>query len=149
VCLLDSTACSFDFPAVPKNHRLVVQHVSGFLVFGAGDGKGAQVTLDGGANGALSSFIAPTSFLGESLLDQPVLQYIDAGSAPILVAIADVILDSSSNATISGYLLDCVTTALRSDRALTASRGQPKKAPCERGLSSFVELSPRSFVLSP
>ena len=110
VCLLDSTACSFDFPAVPKNHRLVVQHVSGFLAFAAGGGSGVQVTLNGGANGAFSAFIAPPPFLGESLFDQPVLQYIDAGSVPVLVAIADAMLDSNSSATISRYLLDCATT---------------------------------------
>jgi hypothetical protein len=27
-CVLNDTICSFDFPPVPKNHRLVVQHVS-------------------------------------------------------------------------------------------------------------------------
>ena len=59
----------------------------------------------------LSSFIAPPSFQGEILFDQPVLQYIDAGSAPILGAIADTMLNSApSSATISGYLLDCATT---------------------------------------
>ena len=109
-CILDSNACSFDFPAAPKNHRLVVQHVSGTLAFAAGGGRGARVTLDGGANGALSSFIAPPSLLGHLLFDQPVLQYIDAGSAPSVSALADIILDSNSKATISGYLLDCATT---------------------------------------
>ena len=109
-CVLDTDACAFDFPAVPQNHRLVVQHVSGDVPFAAGDGKGARVTLDGGANGALSSFIAPPSFQGHLLFDQPVLQYIDAGSAPSVSALADIILDSNSKATISGYLLDCATT---------------------------------------
>ena len=109
-CLLDSIACTFDFPAVPKNHRLVVEHVSGSLGFPAGHGGGAQMTLDGGANGALSSFIAPPSFLGTSLFDQPVLQYFDAGSAPVLSAEADINLSANSLATISGYLLNCATT---------------------------------------
>jgi hypothetical protein len=109
-CILDSNACSFDFPAVPKNHRLVVQHVSGSLAFATGDGRGAQVTLNGGANNALSAFIAPPSFQSESAFDQPVLQYFDAGSAPLLVAVADIMLASGSSATISGYLLDCAKT---------------------------------------
>jgi hypothetical protein len=109
-CVLDSNFCSFTFPAVPKNHRLVVEHVSGLLAFVAGDGRGARVTLDGGANGALSSFIAPPSFLGETAFDQPVLQYFDAGSAPVLGALTDINLQSGSSATISGYLLDCATT---------------------------------------
>jgi hypothetical protein len=109
-CILDANFCAFEFPAVAKNHRLVVQHVSGDLPFAAGDGRGARVTLDGGANGALSSFIAPPSFQGHLLFDQPVLQYIDAGSAPFVSALADIILDANSKATISGYLLDCATT---------------------------------------
>ena len=109
-CILDSNACSFDFPAAPKNHRLVVQHVSSSLAVAAGGARGARVTLDGGANDALSSFIAPPSFLGEILFDQPILQYFDAGSVPVLGATADIMLDSNSSATISGYLLDCATT---------------------------------------
>jgi hypothetical protein len=107
-CVLDSNACSFDFPAVPKNHRLVVQHVSGQL-FG-GNATGAKVNLSGGANQAVSSFLAPRSFQGASQFDQPVLQYFDAGSAPFLLAEADTTLNSVSSATISGYLLDCATT---------------------------------------
>jgi hypothetical protein len=39
-CVLDSDACSFDFPAVPKNHRLVVQHVSAVI---GGNATGASV----------------------------------------------------------------------------------------------------------
>ena len=110
-CELDAPAraCFFDFLAVPKNHRLVVQHVSGFLLFGA-DARGADVQLEGGANTARSSFIAPPSFLAEGLFDQTVLQYIDAGSAARLTVFADIVPDSNSSATISGYLLDCATT---------------------------------------
>ena len=106
-CVLDTDACAFDFPAVPQNHRLVVQHISGLLV---GNVTGALVILIGGANGALSSFIAPPSFQGASQFDQPVLQYFNAGSAPSLTAVADATLISFSSATISGYLLDCATT---------------------------------------
>ena len=106
-CVLDTDACAFDFPAVPQNHRLVVQHISGLLV---GNVTGALVILIGGANGALSSFIAPPSFQGASQFDQPVLQYFNAGSAPSVTAVADATLISFSSATISGYLLDCATT---------------------------------------
>jgi len=108
-CVQDSAflnACDFDFPAVPGNHRLVVQHVSAVL---GGNATGAQVNLSGGANQAASSFLAPPSFRGASEFDQPVLQYFDAGSLPFLQAVADTTLTSGS-ATISGYLLDCATT---------------------------------------
>jgi hypothetical protein len=106
-CVLDVNACGFDFPRGPTNHRLVIQHISGSLV---GNPTGAQVQLFGGANGAVSSFIAPPSFQGQSQFDQPVLQYFDAGSAPSLTAVADTTLISFSSATLSGYLLDCATT---------------------------------------
>jgi hypothetical protein len=109
-CVLDSTFCSFTFPAAPKNHRLVVEHVSGALGFPAGNGRGKRVIFEGRANAAFSSFIAPPSFLGEIVFDQTVLQYFDAGSAPFLGALADINLRSGSSATISGYLLDCATT---------------------------------------
>ena len=39
-CVLDTDACAFDFPAVPKNHRLVVQHVSAVI---GGNATGASV----------------------------------------------------------------------------------------------------------
>src|SRR5262249_17457826 len=100
-------ACSFDFPAVPNNHRLVVQHISGVL---GGNVTGAQVDLSGGENQAASSFLAPPSFRGASKFDQPVLQYFDAGSLPFFQAVADTILTSGGSATIFGYLLDCATT---------------------------------------
>ena len=48
-CVLDTDACAFDFPAVPQNHRLVVQHVSGLLL---GNVTRALAILIGGANGA-------------------------------------------------------------------------------------------------
>jgi hypothetical protein len=107
-CILDSNFCGFDFPAVPKGHRLVVQHVSASL--NGLNPAGAQVSLSGGANGAVSSFLAPPSFQGVIQFDQPVLQYFDAGSAPSLGATADTTLLSVSSATIFGYLLDCTTT---------------------------------------
>jgi hypothetical protein len=86
-CVPNFITYSFDFSAVPKNHRLVVQHVFGVLVFVA-DARGAQVTLEDGANQAVSAFLAPPSFLRENLFDQPALQYFDAESAPLLLATA-------------------------------------------------------------
>ena len=111
VCFPATNTCSFNFPAVPKNHRLVVEHVSVSLVGTPTGPTGAQVSLSGGANQAFSFLLAPPSFLGASQFDQPVLQYFDAGSPPFLLAVADVNLSSSDSiAILSGYLLDCATT---------------------------------------
>jgi hypothetical protein len=107
-CDLGGTGCIFVFPAVPKGHRLVVQHVSGRLGFRS-DASGVEVDLNGGANEALFSFLAPPSFRRTSRFDQPVLQYIDGGSTPVLTTDADAVF-LLSEATISGYLLNCATT---------------------------------------
>ena len=109
-CVADKTACFFQFPVVPKGYRLVVQHVSVGLGFGA-DAKGAQVQLEGGGI-FLTSFNAPPSFLGRIQIDQPVLQYIDAGSEPLVFTHSDInpSAGSVSAASLSGYLLDCATT---------------------------------------
>jgi hypothetical protein len=108
-CVANVNQCFFNFPAVPTNHRLVVQHVSGALVFLA-DTTAAEVFLQNGANQALSAFLAPPSFQQASLFDQPVLQYFDAGSAPFVLTRSDVDPAGNSQMTISGYLLDCATT---------------------------------------
>jgi len=51
-----------------------------------------------------------SSFRRIDLFDQPVLQYIDGGSIPVLGASTDASISTSSQVTLSGYLLDCVTT---------------------------------------
>jgi hypothetical protein len=107
-CDLPGKSCTFLFPAVPKDHRLVVQHVSGRLVFSS-DASGVEVDLNGDANRAFSSFLAPPSFQRIGLFDQPVLLYFDGGSIPILFTSADASIQPGE-ATISGYLLNCATT---------------------------------------
>jgi hypothetical protein len=70
-----------------------------------------QVDLDGGANNASSSFLAPPSFQRIGIFDQPVLLYFDAGSEPSVTIFTDAPFSTSpSQVTLSGYLLDCVTT---------------------------------------
>ena len=107
-CLLivEVSVCDISFSEVPKNHRLVVQHVSIELTTTA---TSLPVTFLGGANGGFSSFIAQPGIGSLIQVDQPVLQYFDAGSKPILNVNGDLTL-TSGNATISGYLLDCATT---------------------------------------
>ena len=57
------------------------------------DASGANVFLEWSANQARSSFVAPSGLLGTSfgtiLFDQPVLQYCDVGSAPVLATVTD------------------------------------------------------------
>jgi hypothetical protein len=107
-CAVGSDFCNFVFPEVPKGHRLVVQHVSGQMVF-ASDTPGVQLGLTGGTNEGGASFLAPPSFRRNGLFDQPVLQYFDGGSIPVLFASPDATIQFGT-ATISGYLLNCATT---------------------------------------
>jgi hypothetical protein len=87
-CDLPGNTCNFIFPAVPKGHRLVLQHISGHLDF-TSDVGGVEVDLNG------TSFLAPPSFRRIGLFDQPVLQYIDGGSIPVLGATTDASISTS------------------------------------------------------
>jgi hypothetical protein len=107
-CDKGGTSCNFVLPAVPNGHRLVVAHVSGRLLFDS-DASGVEVDLSGAANAARSSFLAPPSFQRIGLFDQPVLQYFDGGSVPVVTTVADAFF-LASEATISGYLIDCAAT---------------------------------------
>jgi hypothetical protein len=70
-----------------------------------------EVDFDGGTNEAFSSFLAPPSLRRTGLFDQPVLQYVDGNSTPIVFIATDAVFDSTANSEVilSGYLLDCVT----------------------------------------
>jgi len=153
-CVLDTDACAFDFPAVPQNHRLVVQHVSGLLL---GNVTRALAILIGGANGAFPLLsLLPHTRVRASLISRfcnismPVCALPDRRRRRH----SDLVFERD-NIRIFARLRD---DALRSDRPLTASRDQAKgtgrrtlSAPAlrERGLTSFVELSPRSFLRFP
>jgi hypothetical protein len=120
-----STSCVFNFPPVPKGHHLVVQHVSGSLIF-SGSGSlqvflGEVQAQTRGASNPTSSFFAP-SINGISLFDQPVLHYVAGGIGPT-VSLSTSFPGSSSSGTgvgksspfttdnqsitLTGYLIDC------------------------------------------
>src|SRR5712692_1142435 len=78
------SAIQFNFPPVPPNHRLVVQHVSGGLGV-AQNSPAALVILSAippnGFSAAVSYFFSPSA-AGFNAFDQPVLAYFDAGQQP-------------------------------------------------------------------
>jgi hypothetical protein len=106
--------CNLRFPAVPSGHRLVIQHVSGFMSMN-GLPKSVTVSLakDGVSNSGTSTFFAtvagnsfsPQSFI--SAFDQPTQYYIDAAGTPTIIANADNSSITNSQVTLTGYLLDC------------------------------------------
>ena len=106
--------CSFSFPAVPADHRLVIQHVSsaGLAWSGTPTPAFVGVSIFGHAN-TISGFSAP--IMGSvSTFDQSVLYYIDAGETPRVAAAATGFVFSFNSAQflmLSGYLLDCKVSA--------------------------------------
>jgi hypothetical protein len=112
-----SQLCVFAFPAVPTGHRLVIQHVSGGLLSNANPGSiVVDVTSNPNLTLASSLFIAPVANRPGSgfivAFDQPVLFYLDAGSAPQVSVTASTGLtggeaSNQANMSLMGYLLDC------------------------------------------
>ncbi len=104
---------TFTFPLVPPNHRLVVQHISGFFVITGPAPPAALVSITFNVFApALSAFFTPS--LGSNptfdfnAFDQPVQVYFDAGQQP-LVGISGPTFQAgqSEGVTLTGYMLDC------------------------------------------
>ena len=102
--------CTVSFPVVPPGHRLVIQHVSGYLSFSTPPNAVVVYFVSPAMGGRISfySFFAP--FVGGlSVFDQAVLRYVDAGDAPSLNIVADGALfgGGGEGVILTGYLLDC------------------------------------------
>jgi hypothetical protein len=104
--------CTFSFPTVPSGHRVVVEHISGFLSLTAIPTRiSALITTPVGSG--ISSISPQGANVG---FDQPVLFYVDASnSVTIEVIIAGGALfegnGSSNSLTLIGYELDCTVAA--------------------------------------
>jgi hypothetical protein len=106
---------TFTFGAVPANHRLVVQHISGFLNSGS-NSPAALVSIATPSSSPLSAFFTQTlggsSFFNESLFDQLVLVYFDAGQQPTVTAFGPTFVANNSQiVNLTGYMLDCSAAA--------------------------------------
>jgi hypothetical protein len=104
--------CFFIFPTVPAGHRLVIQHVSGFIQATPG-AVPALVGLPLSNNQDTTSFLVTgqsTVDAGLVAFDQPVLVYVDEGLSPrvaVELASAPAGTNAVQSAFLSGYLLDC------------------------------------------
>jgi hypothetical protein len=111
--------CAIFFPPVPANHRLVVRHLSGFMVFGFPSGSisapGFLVTLAYGADSSHGStgFIAPTiPHVNLTTFDQAVLFYVDGGNGPVVFLDAFAAsFGPTTDITLIGELVDCTVSA--------------------------------------
>jgi hypothetical protein len=103
------TTCGIGFPAVPAGHRLVLQHLSGFLNFNA-----PPTTLFGFIESTQNfrfNFNVPLPPAGNAThFDQQVLYFVDGGDAPS-VFIGSTGAPFPGNVgeeiVLAGYELDC------------------------------------------
>ncbi len=94
-----TNSVTFNFPPVPANHRLVVQHLSGNLTFST---NGTAVIQSVGTN-----FFA-SSMAGLAAFDQPVLMYFEPGLVQVLVSgLNNQTFSGLQTLNMTGYMLDC------------------------------------------
>ena len=97
--------CLAFFPAVPSQHRLVVQHFSSLANFSAAPSF-VNASLNEQSGFFLSIILAPV--IGSaSRFDQPVLVYYDAGQQPFAELQAVGATVTAATITLTGYMLDC------------------------------------------
>jgi hypothetical protein len=107
-CSPRGAACYYRFPPVPAGHRLMVQRVSGTLLFASAPNV-VQVTVSGPPRSGVA-FQART--MGRiSVFEQSVGLEIDAASSPtVLIVAGDAVFEFAPNpsqpVTLSGYLLE-------------------------------------------
>lgn len=113
-----SIGCSWSFPVISASHRLVIQHLSGYLIFtGTPQTNGGLVYLNATTGNPVTAFTLPLVSPGTVTsvptlaFDQPVLIYVDGGSqAVVQIDFAPTLPInplSSGSITATGYLLDC------------------------------------------
>jgi hypothetical protein len=100
-------SCEADFATVPANHRLVIQHLTGYLEYTGPPSQPLLVQLfePGGKSQFMVTASAPLGPLNQSAFDQSVLLYVDAGTAPKVVLTGSGLFAAQFTAT--GYMLDC------------------------------------------
>jgi hypothetical protein len=106
------TTCAFFFPAVQAGHRVVIEHVSGFVNLNGSPGVlGASIVSVGGADPLFIS--VPPGTGNPTIYDRQILYYIDGGQTPLAVftstGTTTVTFNSglSQTMTLVGYELDC------------------------------------------
>jgi hypothetical protein len=103
------TLCSYNFPAVPAGHRLVIQHISGALIFNTAPTQlFGFVKSSGNSNQIQFSVIPPSGTV--TVFDQPVLYYVDGGQGAVIQFTSGATNFNSAagqNLTLVGYELDC------------------------------------------
>jgi hypothetical protein len=103
-------SCFYTFPAVSAGHRVVIQSVSGNLVFNSAPTVLAGFVTSTAGTGSVQ-FNVPVAPAGTvTSFDQPVLYFVDAGQSPEVQFFSTGAQFNSTvgqNLTLVGYELDC------------------------------------------
>jgi hypothetical protein len=107
-------SCTYVSPsAVPAGHRVVIQHVSGALVFQSTPSWILVTMLAQTENSITPAFfnVPPGPAGGLVYFDQPILFYFDAGQFPQVNIFANLPLNETpiTQLTLIGYELDCTS----------------------------------------
>jgi hypothetical protein len=99
------TSCGFIFNAVPANHRLAIQQVSGSFSYSGAASVGASVIVLDSLSSSVDQWF-PVS--GSPLLFmQPMTTYFEAGRQPQVIANLPINHFLTGMVTVTGYMLDC------------------------------------------
>jgi len=103
------------FPAVPSGHRLVLQHVS--INLSIGNALATTQAVGVVYNNIVVPEMLVSMFplavqlleggIAQAFVDQPILGYVDAGSAPIVGEGVESGIVGNMVAVLTGYMLDC------------------------------------------
>ena len=99
-----SSFCNVSFVAVPANHRLVVQHITGNLTVTGANAMIVNLQCTNCTAFLNSAFFSPTAG-GTNAFDAPVLAYYDPPVIPEVFIAGDTI--TNGIITLSGYMIDC------------------------------------------
>lgn len=100
-----ATECTLTLPTVPLGHRLVMQHINSVISTFNNPPTSASISLFI-ANFITAGFVVPT-INGASVLDQPVLFYVDGGNTASFLEVIGGSTFVNGAITVTGYLLDC------------------------------------------
>jgi hypothetical protein len=101
------SSVTFTFPAVPANHRLVVQRIVGYYGMSVNSAT-TSITLQTTGNSFITNLFTPSAAF-TNLFDVPVQGYFDAGQQPQTFAYASgsSVFQNSAFSTLIGYMIDC------------------------------------------
>ncbi len=103
------TLCSTTFLSVPAGHRVVIEHISGALVFNTAPTQVIGFVRDSQNTTSQIQFNVILPSGNVAFFDQPVLYYVDGGHNPLIQFTSNANFNPAAgqNLTLIGYEVDC------------------------------------------